>query len=74
MNLGVYSTEIAATIHATGATWPTDNPHHTMKNRIFGILQFLIPSLLFAAVIHDGLTLETAHHSGTQHAIYTTTK
>jgi hypothetical protein len=37
-----------------------------MKNRICGILQFLIPSLLFAAIIHDGLTLKTAHHSGTQ--------
>jgi hypothetical protein len=37
-----------------------------MKNRICGILQFLIPSLLFAAIIHDGLTLKTAHYSGTQ--------
>jgi len=64
--LGVYSAQIAATIHPTGAIRPTDNPHHTMKNRICGILQFLIPSLLFAAIIHDGLTLKTAHHSGTQ--------
>jgi hypothetical protein len=66
MNLGVYSAQIAATIHPTGAIRPTDNPHHSMKNRIYGILQILIPSLIFGAIIHDGITLKTAHHSGTQ--------
>jgi hypothetical protein len=45
-----------------------------MKNRIYGILQILIPGLIFGAIIHDGITLKTAHHSGTQHAIYTTQK
>jgi len=74
MNLGVYSARIVATIHPTGAIRPTDNPHHTMKNCLCGILQILIPGLIFGAIIHDGLTLKTAHHSGTQHAVYTTTK
>jgi hypothetical protein len=45
-----------------------------MKKRAYGMLQILIPGLIFGAIIHDGLTLKTAHHSGTQHAIYTTTK
>ena len=71
---GVYSAQIAATIHPTEATRPTENPHHDMKNAIYGTLQFLIPAAVFAFIIHDGLTLKTAHHSGTQHAIYTTTK
>lgn len=71
---GVYSAQIAATIHATEATRPTDNPHHNMKNAIYGTLQLLIPAVVFAFILHDGLTLKTAHHSGTQHAIYTTTK
>lgn len=71
---GVYSAQIAATIHPTGSIRLTENPHHTMKNRAYGMLQILIPGLIFGAIIHDGLTLKTAHHSGTQHAIYTTTK
>jgi len=42
-----------------------------MKNSIYGILQLLIPSLLFAAIIHDGLTMTTAQHSGTQTQLIT---
>ena len=71
---GVYSAQITATIHPTEATRPTDNPHHSMKNRLINALQIVIPAVVFAAIIHDGLTLKTAQHSGTQHAIYTTTK
>jgi len=37
-----------------------------MKDRILGAVTFAIPVLIFAAIIHDGLTLSTAHHSGTQ--------
>lgn len=44
----------------------TDNPHHDMKKRIYGVLHILIPALVFGAIIHDGLTLQTANHSGTQ--------
>lgn len=49
-------------------------PHHSMKTRFINALQIVIPAVVFAAIIHDGLTLKTAHHSGTQHAIYTTNK
>jgi len=45
-----------------------------MKNTLCNALSFLIPAAIFALIIHDGLTLKTAHHSGTQHAIYTTQK
>jgi hypothetical protein len=45
-----------------------------MKNAIYGTLQFLIPAAVFAFIIHDGLTLKTAEHSGTQNAIYTINK
>jgi hypothetical protein len=37
-----------------------------MKDRIFGALTFALPVLIFAAIIHDGLTLQAAQHSGTQ--------
>ena len=45
-----------------------------MKNTVYGALQLLIPAAIFAFIIHDGLTLKTAEHSGTQHAIYTINK
>lgn len=44
-----------------------------MKDRILGAVTFALPALIFAAIIHDGLTLATAQHSGTQH-IQTTHK
>ena len=71
---GVYSAQIAATIHPTEATRQTENPHHSMKNTAYNLLLFVLPAAIFGVIIHDGLTLSTAHHSGTQHAIYTTTK
>jgi hypothetical protein len=37
-----------------------------MKNAFYNALQLLIPAAVFALIIHDGLTLKTAHHSGTQ--------
>jgi branched-subunit amino acid transport protein len=37
-----------------------------MKLGFYGVLQFLIPVAIFAAIFHDGLTMQTAHHSGTQ--------
>ena len=42
--------------------------HHTsaMKDRIRSIFAFLLPTAIFAVIIHDGLTLQTAQHSGTQ--------
>ncbi len=45
-----------------------------MKNAIYGSLQFVIPAAVFAFIIHDGFTLKTAEHSGTQNAIYTINK
>jgi hypothetical protein len=30
------------------------------------VLHILLPALVFGAIIHDGLTLQTANHSGTQ--------
>lgn len=40
-----------------------------MKNTVCNALSFLIPAAIFALIIHDGLTLKTAHHSGTQPAV-----
>jgi branched-subunit amino acid transport protein len=40
-----------------------------MKNTVCNALSFLVPAAIFALIIHDGLTLKTAHHSGTQPAI-----
>jgi hypothetical protein len=37
-----------------------------MKNRICSIFVFLLPAAIFAVIIHDGLTLQTPQHSGTQ--------
>ena len=37
-----------------------------MKDRICSIFAFLLPTLVFAAILTDGLTLQTAQHSGTQ--------
>jgi hypothetical protein len=37
-----------------------------MKDRICSIFVFLLPAAIFAVIIHDGLTLQTAQHSGTQ--------
>lgn len=45
-----------------------------MKNTLCSTLLFLLPAALFAVIIHDGLTLKTAHHSGTQPAITYTAK
>jgi hypothetical protein len=43
-----------------------------MKDRIIGAVTFAVPVLIFAAIIHDGLTLSTAQHSGTQQHHITT--
>jgi len=45
-----------------------------MKNTVYNLLLFVLPAAIFGVIIHDGLTLKTAEHSGTQHAIYVTTK
>jgi hypothetical protein len=47
---------------------PDNTDHHTtaMKDRICSIFAFLLPTLVFAAILTDGFTLQTAHHSGSQ--------
>jgi len=37
-----------------------------MKDRICSIFVFLLPVAIISAILVDGLTLQTAQHSGTQ--------
>lgn len=37
-----------------------------MKDRICSIFSFLLPALVFGAILSDGLTLQKPQYSGTQ--------
>jgi hypothetical protein len=59
--------QILATIHPTGAIRSRHTPHHTMKNLVSNAILFLIPTLTFAAILHDGLTYQASNNSPAVH-------